>query len=153
MPGFRNNDFVEDILRMLGPVNRERRVLFTEETPDGEDVPVREVIEEDNDERVISPEGSLDRVAGKRAHFYGCGHFADSSRESHNLGGRCECGRLVCEACYARCYRCGRGLCPQHRVVSEDGIFCVNCHDELSRASRIRRTLGFIASFFVEKTE
>ena len=128
--------------RFLGPVRKVRTILFARQ--DGQ----ARTIEEKCDETEIGPNGSIDTTVSQEAFFHDCGHYANG-----NLGGRCECGALACANCLAFCASCGSPICRKHQVtdLEDSKIYCFVCEEEIVRSRRIRKAMGVVTSFFVEK--
>lgn len=69
------------------------------------------------------------------ATYPGCNHSGN-----HPPGGACDaCGLVSCQACIARCVKCGASLCPKHTVTRE-GPHCPEC-------DRQERALGLVLGF------
>ena len=143
MNSFNSPNAVEQILtRFMGPVRKVRTLLFVREN--GQE----RIVEDTQDQTEIGPSGSIDTVVSHEAHFYDCGHFASDS-----LGGRCECGALVCVRCLTHCARCGAALCPKHQKKDEEGaqILCPPCSREVKAKRRLKKAGGTVASFFIQQ--
>ena len=128
--------------RLLGPVRKLRTIFFARRGGR------TRMIEDTRDETEIGPNGSIDTVVAREALFLDCGHHANG-----NLGGRCECGALLCNACVVLCASCGSPTCPKHRVCDpvDTRTYCRVCEEEIQRSRRISKVLNAVASVFVEK--
>ncbi len=142
MNGFGQNSWAQTALQgFLHPVRTVRNVFFT--CADGK----QRVLEETVDATVIGQGGSIDTVIAQPAHFADCGHYLKG-----NLGGRCVCGAIVCQACLRRCGACGAPLCPPCSTTdTQTGqVLCVPCADELGYRRRAALLGGSIASLFLD---
>jgi hypothetical protein len=126
------------------PIRSIRKLLFTE--CNGQ----QRVLEDAVDATVIGQGGSIDTVVAEPAHFADCGHYLKG-----NLGGRCSCGAIVCQACLRRCSACGDALCPRCSITDPGTglVLCLPCADELGyrrRASLVGRS---IATLFLDQQD
>ena len=130
------------ISRLIGSMRNIRTTLFVRQNGQSR------VIEDAHDGTEIGPNGSIDTAVSREAFFHDCGHYANG-----NLGGRCECGALLCGACVVLCTSCGSPTCPKHRVNDpvDAKTYCRSCEEEIQRARRISKVLNAVASVFVEK--
>lgn len=143
MNGFGQKNWAQTALQwFVQPIRNIRKLLFTE--CNGQ----QRVLEEDVDGTVIGQGGSIDTLLATPAYFADCNHFLKG-----NLGGRCVCGAIVCNACLRRCSACGEALCPRCSITDPGTglVLCLPCADELGyrrRASLVGRS---IASLFLDE--
>lgn len=143
MNPFNNSKTIEQLLaRFTGPVRKIRTMLFVRENGQ------KRIVQDKQDQTEIDPSGSIDTVVSHEGYFHDCGHLA-----ADNLGGKCECGALVCAACLTHCGHCGASLCPKHRKqdMESDTPLCPPCYREAVAKRRLKKVAASVTSFFVKQ--
>ena len=129
----------------MKPIRRKQNCSVTTDPITGQD----RLLGWDQEEHILSDEGSIDSAKMTRVCFLDCGCEALPA-------GRCfQCGAISCEKCHGRCGVCQKPLCLQHShfIEGESGPvrLCGDCADKHAR-KQLRSKIGrFLTSPFVKR--